>query len=210
MRPQAERSAGGWLLLGGLSLLAFALAPHSDDAEPAELPPSGLDAQERDVLALARMLASETDDAQARVVVGWITVHAARTWRMSLYRLLTGKSGQFGPQKFFFPDGSKEIRYASTAKQPTSETLRIARGLLDGSIQTPEILERTQPTAYVEIGKASQQLVPDGKPLQPEYTPEKILAKQSSYGGIVGRLHSWFLYAKGAAPVHSIDEAPHV
>jgi len=26
--------------------------------------------------------------------------------------------------------------------------------------------------------------------LQPEYTAEKILAKQSSYGGIVGRLHS--------------------
>ena len=207
MRPQAERREGGWLLLGGLGLLALALAPHSDDAEPAELPPSGLDAQERDVLALARMLASETDDAQARVVVGWITVHAARTWRMSLYRLLTGKSGQFGPQKFFFPDGSKEIRYASTAKRPTSETLRVARGLLDGSIQTPEILERTQPTAYVEMGKASKQLGPDGKPLQPEYTPEKILAKQSSYGGIVGRLHNWFLYAKGAKPISSIDEA---
>lgn len=207
MRPQAERSVSGWLLLGGLGLLALARAALSSDAEPTELPPSGLDAQELDVLALARMLASETDDAQARVVVGWITVHAARTWRLSLYRLLTGKSGQFGPQKFFFPDGSKEIRYASTAKRPTSETLRIARGLLDGSIQTPEILERTQPTAYVEMGKASKQLGPDGKPLQPEYTPEKILAKQSSYGGIVGRLHNWFLYAKGAKPISSIDEA---
>jgi len=210
MKPAADRIARGWVVLGGLGLLVFALAPHSDDAEPTELPPSGLDPQERDALALARMLASETDDAQARVVVGWITVHAARTWRLSLYRLLTGKSGQFGPQKFFFPDGSKEIRYASTAKRPTPETLRIARGLLDGSIQPPELVERTQPSAYVEMGKASKKLGPDGKPLQPEYTPEKILAKQSSYGGIVGRLHNWFLYAKGAEPISSIDEAQRV
>lgn len=210
MTAKVGRAGGGWVLVGGLGLLALVLAPAVHDGEQTEAPPDGLSDADRDLLALARMLASETDDAKARIVIGWITLSAARTWRLSVYRLLTGKSGQFGPQKYFYPDGSKEIRYASTAKRATPETLRIARGLLEGSIEPPELVARTKPTSYVEMGKASKKLGPDGKPLQPEYTAEKILAKQSSYGGIVGRLHSWFLYAKGAAPVHSIDEAPHV
>ena len=210
MKAKADRSVGGLFLLGGLGLLAFALAPALDDDEPPELPPEGLSEHERDVVALGRMLASETDDARARIAIGWITVSAAHTWRRSVYRLLTGKSGQFGPQKFFYPDGSKEIRYASTAKRAAPETLRITRGLLDGSIQPPERVERTKPTAYVEMGKASKKLGPDGQPLQPEYTPAKILAKQPSYGGIVGRLHNWFLYAKGAPHIDSIDEAAQV
>ena len=210
MKAKANRSVGGWVVLGGLGLLAFALAPASHEGEHAEMPPDGLTEPERDVLALARMLASETDDERARIVIGWITVSAARTWRLSVYRLLTGKSGQFGPQKFFYPDGSKEIRYASTAKRATPETLRIARGLLDGSLQPPEHVEHTKPTTYVEMGKASKKLGPDGKPLQPEYTAEKILAKQQSYGGIVGRLHNWFLYAKGASHIDAIDEAAQV
>ncbi len=210
MKAKEDRPLGGLVLLGGLGLLAFAPAPASHDSEHTESPPDGLSEQERDVLALARMLASETSDEKARVVIGWITLSAARTWRMSVYRLLTGKSGQFGPQKFFFSDGSKEIRYASTAKRATPETLRIARGLLDGSIQPPERVERTHPTAYVELSKASKKLGPDGKPLQPEYTAEKILGKQQSYGGIVGRIHNWFLYAKGAPHIDSIDEASQV
>ena len=210
MTAKAGRSVGGWVLVGGLGLLVLALAPVAHDGEQTEAPPDGLSDAERDVLALARMLASETDDTQARIVIGWITLSAARTWRLSVYRLLTGKSGQFGPQKYFYPDGSKEIRYASTAKRATPETLRIARGLLEGSIEPPELVARTKPTSYVEMGKASKKLGPDGKPLQPEYTAEKILAKQSSYGGIVGRLHSWFLYAKGAPHIGSVDEAARV
>ena len=99
---------------------------------------------------------------------------------------------------------------ASTAGRAPPETLRIARGLLDGSIHPPEHVEHTKPTAYVEMGKASKKLGPDGKPLQPEYTAAKILAKQPSYGGIVGRLHNWFLYAKGAPHIDSIDEAAQV
>lgn len=209
MKAKTEHSGAGWILLGGLGLLAVALAP-AHDGEHTEAPPEGLSDAERDVVALGRMLTSETDDAKARVVIGWITLSAARTWRLSVFRLLTGKSGQFGPQKYFYPDGSKEIRYASTAKRATPETLRVARGLLDGSLQPPERVEHTKPTAYVEMSKASKKLGPDGKPLQPEYTAEKILAKQQSYGGIVGRLHNWFLYAKGAPHIDSIDEAPQV
>jgi len=194
-------------ILGGLGLLGWALFPSEPAGEHTEPPPEGLSEHERNVLALARMLASETEDAKARVVIGWITVNAAHTWRMSLYRLLTGKSGQFGPQKYFYADGKKEVRYASTAKRPTPETMRIARGLLDGTLTPPGPVRSSRPSAYVELGKASKKLGPDGKPLQPEYTPERILAKQQSYGGIVGRLNNWFLYAKGAQPITSVDDA---
>lgn len=207
MRRRADSAAAGLVILGGLGLLAFSLAPSDPDAEHAEAPPAGLSEHERDVLALARMLASETDDARARVVIGWITVNAARTWRMSVFRLLTGKSEQFGPQKFFHTDGSKEIRYASTAKRPTAATMQLARGLLDGTVKPPEGVERTKPSAYVEMAPASKKLGPDGKPLQPEYTADKILAKQQSYGGIVGRINNWFLYAKNAPRIASIDQA---
>lgn len=207
MKRKSDSAAMGIAILGGFALLSFALAPSSDEAEHTEAPPAGLSDHERDVLALARMLVSETSDSRARVVVGWITVNAARTWRVSVFRLLTGKSGQFGPQKFFYPDGTKEIRYASTAKQPTEAALKLARGLLDGTIRPPAHVENTKPSAYVELAPASKKLGPDGKPLQPEYTPEKILAKQEKYGGIVGRLNNWFLYAKGATPISSVDQA---
>lgn len=43
-------------------------------------------------------------------------------------------------------------------------TLRIARGLLDGSIQPPERLP-SKPTAYVAMGKDGKKFGPDGKPL---------------------------------------------
>ncbi|MFO0580523.1 MAG: hypothetical protein U1A78_41660 [Polyangia bacterium] len=198
------------LLLAGAAGVLLLAARREAPPTAGEAPPAGLSGEEREVLALARMLASETSDERARIAVGWITVHAARSWGRSLFRLLTGKSGQFGPQKFFYADGNSEIRYASTARAATPETTRIARGLLDGTLKPPELIERTRPTAYVELGKASSKLGPDGKPLQPEYTADKILAKQQSYGGIVGRLNDWFFYAKGAPPISSIDQAARV
>lgn len=117
------------------------------------------------------------------------------------------KSGQYGHQKHFLPDGSKEIRYGSTVRKPTDATLRLARGLLDGNTKPPETIERTRPTSFVEMGKASKLVGPDGKPLQPETTPERILKLQSRYGGIVARLGSWFLYAKNAPQITNIDQA---
>ncbi len=161
----------------------------------------------REVEALARMLASESSNPKAQIIVRWITVHAARTWRMSVFRLLTGKSGQYGHQKHFLPDGTKEIRYASTVRKPTDAALRLARGILDGNEKPPEIIERTRPTSFVEMGKASKLIGPDGKPLQPETTPERILKLQSRYGGIVARLGSWFLYAKNAPQIATIEQA---
>lgn len=182
--------------------------PPASPPKPAPSPqPVESDPAAREAEALARMLASESSNPKAQIIVGWITVQAARTWRMSVFRLLTGKSGQYGHQKHFLPDGSREIRYASTVRKPTDATLRLARGLLDGSVRPPEIIERTHPTSFVEMGKASKLVGPDGKPLQPETTPERILKLQSRYGGIVARLGSWFLYAKNAPPLTTIDQA---
>lgn len=175
--------------------------------QPTPPPPVETDPAAREVEALARMLASESSNPKAQIIVGWITVQAARTWRMSVFRLLTGKSGQYGHQKHFLPDGSKEIRYASTVRKPTDAALRLARGILDGNEKPPEIIERTRPTSFVEMGKASKLVGPDGKPLQPETTPERILKLQRRYGGIVARLGSWFLYAKNAPQIATIEQA---
>jgi hypothetical protein len=55
-----------------------------------EKPPEGQSDYDRDVEAPARMLAAETGDAKAQTIIGWITLNAARTWRMFVFRLLTG------------------------------------------------------------------------------------------------------------------------
>ncbi len=203
-------------VLAGFGLLFLALrgaTSSNSEVSPSgtgDKPSAGQSDYERDIEALARMLASETSDAKAQEIIGWITLNAARTWRMSVFRLLTGKSGFYGPQKYFGPDGKMEIRYASTAQWPTADTLRRARGLFDGSVKPPEHITRTKPTSYVEILKASKQMGSDGKPLQPETTAERILNLQSRYGGIVGRVNNWFLYAKGAEPIASIEKAARV
>lgn len=200
-------------VLAGLGLLYLALrgeASSNSEVSPSgtgDKPSAGQSDYERDVEALARMLASETSDAKAQEIIGWITLNAARTWRVSVFRLLTGKSGVYGPQKYFGPDRKMEIRYASTAHRPTADTLRRARGLFDGSVKPPEHIARTKPTSYVEILKASKQLGQDGKPLQPETTAQRILSLQQRYGGIVGRVNNWFLYAKGAEPITSVEKA---
>ncbi len=192
-------------VLAGAALLYLAVRGSSSfdndvtTLSTGEKPPEGQSDYDRDVEALTRMLASETGNAKAQIIIGWITLNAARSWRYSVFRLLTGKSGLYGQQKFFWPEGTKEVRYASTAKKATTDTLRIARGLFDGTIKPPTEVERTKLTSYVEILKASKKLGPDGKPLQPEMTPQRILSLQQKYGGIVGRVNNWFLYAKGKA-----------
>ncbi len=209
-RQQADIGVGVGVLAGA-ALLYLAVRSSSDSElttiGTGEKPPEGQSDYDRDVEALARMLASETRDAKAQTIIGWITLNAARTWRLSVFRLLTGKSGLYGHQKFFWPDGKSEVRYASTAKKATADTLRIARGLSDGTIKPPAEIERSKPTSYVEMIKASKQLGPDGKPLQPETTAQRILSLQKTYGGIVGRVNDWFLYAKGAEPISSVETA---
>lgn len=111
------------------------------------------------------------------------------------------------PRKALLLAPRTAIILSLTVRKPTDAALRMARGLLDGNTKPPEIIERTRPTSFAEIGKASKLVGPDGKPLQPETTPERILKLQSRYGGIVARLGSWFLYAKNAPQLTSIDQA---
>ena len=67
--------------------------------------------------------------------------------------------------------------------------------------------ERSKPSAYVELSKASKQTGSDGKPLQPETNAQRILSLQQRYGGIVGRVNNWFLYAQGEPPITSVEKA---
>ena len=212
--PERRQKASPSLLFAAGIVLASALlvrrtSPDRDEGKrrvrPKRAPQAPVD--EQDAYALARMLESETTDERARIVIGWITVQTARAWHLSLFRLLTGRSGQYGHQKYFYPDGRVEIRYASTEKEPGPEARRLAKALLAGRVRPPPLVEQTRPTAYVEMTRASKKRGPDGKPLQPAYSPARILSKQRSYGGIVARINDWFLYAKHAKPIADIREA---
>jgi hypothetical protein len=203
-----EEASGLFLVAGAVLASALLLRRCSDDRKPAvrRAPPRSR-AADAEVYALARMLESESDDPKVRPLIGWITVHAARSWKKTLVRLLTGRSGQFGHQKYFYPDGRKEVRYASTAKEASPDARRLARALLEDRIRPPALLERTRPTAYVQMGRASRKKGPDGKPLQPAYDAARILKKQEKYGGIIGRVKDWFLYAQKAKPISDINDA---
>ncbi len=65
----------------------------------------------------------------------------------------------------------------------------------------------TWSTYFAELGKTSKLVGPNGKPLQAETTPERILKLQSRSGAIVARLGSWFLYAKNAPQIATNDQA---
>lgn len=214
-RERKQTAPDSLLFAAGVVLVSALLARRSDTStgedrgqsapKPPRKPPER--ATDEETHALARMLESETKDPRARVVIGWITLHAARAWRKSLVRLLTGRSGKYGHQKYFYPDGRVEIRYASTVKEPGPEALRLARDLLAGRVRPPRLVEQTKPTAYVELTRASKKRGPDGKPLQPAYNAARILKKQRKYGGIVARVNNWFLYAQNAKPIADISEA---
>ncbi len=86
--------------------------------------------------------------------------------------------------------------------------MQIARGLIEDTLRPPASLERARPTAYVEMAKASKQLGPDGKPLQPDTNADRILALQQRFGGIVGQAGNWYLYAKGAPAIRTAADVP--
>jgi hypothetical protein len=87
-------------------------------------PPVECDPSARHVEAVARMLASESSKPDAQIITGWITVQANRTWFLSVFRLLTGKSRQYGHPKHFLPVGSQELH---GAKQKTTETSKTTK-----------------------------------------------------------------------------------
>lgn len=156
-----------------------------------------------DLIALARCLASESGDPTVQIAIGWILLATARRRKTSVHELLTAGLG-YGPQKVFI-DGSARIRFASTDKPPTQGTLLLAQALLAGQVAPPPDFIREAPTSFVHKSKASKKLGADGKPLQPETPPARILALQSDFGGLVGRIGEWFFYRLQAAPVAALD-----
>ncbi len=165
-------------------------------------PPSPPD----DIEALARCLRSEDDDPSIQIAIGWIVIQTARRRRVSLYELLTAGHG-YGPQKIFV-SGRTVIRFASTEKPATDSTMLLAAALWAGTVEPPKRFQQEAPTSFVERSKASKRLGPDGRPLQPETTLQRIVALQSYFGGLIGRMGRWYFYRNRAPPVENADAVP--
>lgn len=156
------------------------------DPVPQQPPPNPLPAGNDpdatdDVTALARMLASETIDYGARVVIGWMAIQTARRRKLSLYERLTAGNG-YGPQQ---KDGV--VRYASTAKPPTSQTVTLAAQLLSEALKPSARIRALGHSAWVEDLKLT------------ENSAAQLLRKQAKpadFGGIWARLRGtrWYLY----------------
>lgn len=156
-----------------------------------------------ELLALARCLASESGDPTVQIAIGWIVVQTARRRKQSIHALLTAGLG-YGPQKVFV-EGVARIRFASTDKPATEATQLLAQALLSGQIAPPTDFTQAAPTSFVHKSKASKRIGTDGKPLQPETTAARILALQTDFGGLVGRIGDWFFYRHHAAKVAALD-----
>ena len=190
-------------VLGGAAVLTvFGLLLVGDPPRPKVRPEPTAEPRD-ELVALARCLASESGDPTVQIAIGWIVLATARRRKVSVHELLTAGLG-YGPQKVFI-DGSARIRFASTDKQPTQATLVLALALLSGRVAPPPDFTRVAPTSFVHKSKASKKLGADGKPLQPETPPARILALQTDFGGLVGRIGDWFFYRHHAAPVATLD-----
>lgn len=175
---------------GLLAFLVFTLAePPAEAALPAKLPPPDppnpktppSDDSPDDETALARMLASETENYGARVVVGWITLQSAKRRKVSLYERLTDGQG-YGPR---VKNGVR--RYASTEKPPNREARQLAKRLLTGDIEPSAKIRALGISAWVEDLRGT------------EASATELLRNQTgsvNFGGIWARLRGsrWYLY----------------
>lgn len=138
-----------------------------------------------DETALARMLASEDNNRDGKIVVGWIT--AQRGKKAGLLRFITGGKG-YGPQdRRSTGDG---VMYASTAKPPKAEDREVARGILDGTIQPSAEIRKHKPGGWIE----RQMGVSDAA----------IVSKQESwkeglYAQVAGT--KWVLFSSDTKPI---------
>ena len=190
-------------VLGSTAVLTvFGLLLAGNPPEP-KASAAATDEPPDELLALARCLASESSDPTVQIAIGWIVLMTARRRKVSIHELLTAGLG-YGPQKVFV-EGSARIRFASTDQAPTQTTLLLAQAILAGQVAPPTDFTQAAPTSFVHKSKASKRLGADGKPLQPETTAARILALQSDFGGLVGRIGDWFFYRHHAAPVAALD-----
>ena len=119
---------------------------------------------------------------KAQIIVGWITVQAARTWRMSVSDC--SPASQVSTYKSIFPpDGSKEIHYAPRRAQTDRRPLRLARGI--PRRQPSPRIERTRPAHPSSRWARQQAGRPRRQAAATRDNPERILKLQSRYGGIV-------------------------
>lgn len=163
-------------------------------AAPAPAPKRAGEDDRSDETALARMLASEDRDRNAKIVIGWLTVQRMRARGVSMFQLLTGGHG-YGPQ-----DRRAEghgVLYASTAKPPSATDRELARGLLSGQIQASEPIRKMPPGAWVERGQG--------------LSDQDMLRKQDDWKeGIYARVDgtNWFLYSRAAEPIRVLPPYP--
>jgi hypothetical protein len=165
-------------------------------AAPAAAPERSASAAEdrSDETALARMLASEDRDRNAKIVIGWLTVQRMRARGVSMFQMLTAGHG-YGPQDRRAQGHG--IMYASTAKPATEPDRELARGLLSGQIQASEPIRKMPPGAWVERGQG--------------LSDQEMIRKQEDWKeGIYARVEgtNWFLYSKAAEPIRVMPPYP--
>lgn len=164
--------------------------PHVDPT--LETDPNGKD----DQTALARMLASETSDKRVQVVIGWITLTRARRLRLSVFRMLTGLSGEYGSRVL-----NGERRYASTSQPPNRDSRTLAQQLLDGQVQPAEAIRKHGISPWVELLFPNP---PDATELerraQQLLAVQRPIGKRGDFGGIWARIEgsNWYLYSRSA------------
>lgn len=192
----------------GLALIASqrrTATPLSNPESPPTYQPQSVPP---DLEALARMLASEDADPAIRVAIAWIAIQTARRRKQSLLAVLTSGLG-WGPQKIWV-NGKKVIRFASTEKPGTDTTWLLAQAVLSGVVEPSLRFRAAAPTSFVERSRASTRIGVDGKPLQPATDDERLIALQSDFGGLVGRMGRWYFYRLGARTVSSAAAVPQI
>ncbi len=139
--------------------------------------------------ALARMLASETREEKAKIVIGWITIQVAKRRKVSIYKLLTG-GGSYGRQ---VRDGRSY--YASTYQSPSEKDLVLAEKLLSGELTVNDKIKSHIPGAWVERGQGM--------------SDQSICKLQDRWEeGIYGKIEGtkWILFSRDSK---SIGEKPY-
>lgn len=182
--------------VGALTLLAFLLLaeppanaspppPKKPDPTP---PPPNPPQDGDDVIALARMLISETSYRSVWPVIGWMTLYTARSRGQSVYERLTAGKG-YGPR---VKDGVR--RYADTSQMPTKQSLTAARAILRGELVPSAKIRAFGHSSWVELRT------------QKEEEADALLQKQegsTKWGGVFARLRgtNWYLLNPAAPPI---------
>lgn len=163
----------------------------------AARPAAGVAADSQDdETALARMLASEDERRDLRVVVGWITTQRALRSGRSLYDFLTRGKG-YGPFYVWEVNSAGERvrkasgRHASTAAEPDASTRALARAILDGRAVPSAAILKHVPGSWVERDVT--------------LTDEQIINKQKDYKeGIYAQIQGtkWVLFSRDTLPIN--------